>query len=89
MYYLNHLPIPLLDRDKSFDVEGISLYEESIWDYVNLVEGTSKADDMTRVGRWMSEDEYAKMIDTGYVQESYFVNMFLASRNSSKRKIIF
>ena len=36
------LPIPLLDRDKSFDVEGISLYDRSIWDYVNLVEGTGK-----------------------------------------------
>ena len=36
------LPIPLLDRDKSFDVEGISLYDRSIWDYVNLVEGTGE-----------------------------------------------
>lgn len=37
----------------------------------DYIEQTGKTSDMRRVGRWMSEDEYAKMISSGYVQENY------------------
>lgn len=52
-----------------------------------FAKGTGKADDMTRVGRWMSEDEYAKMIDTGYVQESYSSTTHVANPASYKAYI--
>ena len=64
------LPIPLLDRDKFFDVEGISLYDRSIWDYVNLVEGTgrtaNKVDNLTSdIKNWVGEDGRVFTNDSG------------------------
>ena len=48
-----------------------------------MIEGVTQAE-TTRVGRWMSEAEYSKMMETGYVQESFSGQTYVANPASSE-----
>jgi len=69
------------NREKDFDrAVFLVFFFVSEVEYISNLYEVEKASNTTRVGRWMSKDEYLKMVDSGKVQMSPNGNTAYVSR---------